>query len=74
MLLVIVLIVLSGTFFIGYIVGRGSRPPVCQGCDHPPHGNVTCLKQVPCALGIVGCTCQGMELQRKQLTLPAKKD
>lgn len=69
-----VLILLCATAWGGgFLLGRASRPAPCQACAHPEHGNETCCRQVPCVIGTVGCTCQGMELRPKQFMLGSQK-
>jgi hypothetical protein len=59
-------------FLGGMVVGGVAFNRPCEGCEHIEHGNRTCLKQVPCILGTVACTCEGMELKRKQMLLNQK--
>ena len=57
----------------GFLCGLTVRPAPCAACAHPPHGNEPCFRQVPCVIGTVGCTCQGMELTPKRFMLGSQK-
>lgn len=63
-----ILVIAALAWMSGFLIGRTS-PRLCSGCEHVSHGSETCRREVPCILGTVACTCQGMELKRKQLLL-----
>jgi len=67
-LIACILWIVAFSWLGGFLIGR-TTPNLCLGCEHLNHGSKACYRQVPCIIGTVACTCQGMELKRKQMLL-----